>query len=173
MHGLLRPDGILVCEDGDLTSAGSQPPSALDAFADLWGRLGPARSLDYTLGRGLFQLVLNANFSRPEITFNQPVEARGESKRFLEWSEPGTHCFCRAASAPRQEGTHPQVDVVALRNTQRLYGGQAPPHAGASDCVHGTEQPQVKFWSMLQTVPSGQLPPQDPRPKGAAQLPMQ
>jgi len=86
MHGLLRPDGILVCEDGDLTSAGSQPPSALDAFADLWGRLGPALGLDYTLGRGLFQLVLTANFSRPEITFNQPVVARGESKRFLEWS---------------------------------------------------------------------------------------
>ena len=86
MHGLLRPDGILVCEDGDLTSAGSQPTSALDAFADLWGRLGPARGLDYTLGRSLFQLVLNANFSRPEITFNQPVVARGESKRFLEWS---------------------------------------------------------------------------------------
>jgi SAM-dependent methyltransferase len=86
MHGLLRPDGILVCEDGDLTSAASQPPSALDAFADLWGRLGPALGLDYTLGRGLFQLVLTANFSRPEITFNQPVVARGESKRFLEWS---------------------------------------------------------------------------------------
>ena len=86
MHGLLKPDGILVCEDGDLTSAGSQPPSALDAFADLWGRLGPVRGVDYTLGRGLFQLVLTANFSRPEITFNQPVVARGESKRFLEWS---------------------------------------------------------------------------------------
>jgi len=86
MHGLLRPDGILVCEDGDLTSAGSQPPSALDAFAELWGRLGPARGLDYTLGRKLFQLVLATNFAEPEITFNQPVVARGEGKRLMEWS---------------------------------------------------------------------------------------
>jgi SAM-dependent methyltransferase len=86
MHRLLKQDGILVCEDGDLTSAGSHPPSALNAFADLWGRLGPARGVDYTLGRELFRMILAADFSTPEITFNQPVVARGESKRFLEWS---------------------------------------------------------------------------------------
>jgi SAM-dependent methyltransferase len=86
MWALLKPNGILVCEDGDLTSAGSEPPSALDAFADLWGRLGPARGVDYTLGRRLFHLVQAAGFPAPEITFNQPVLARGETKRFLELS---------------------------------------------------------------------------------------
>jgi hypothetical protein len=69
-----------------VTSAGSEPPSALDAFADLWGRLGPARGVDYTLGRRLFQMVQAAGFPAPEITFNQPVLARGENKRFLELS---------------------------------------------------------------------------------------
>ena len=39
MRMLLKPGGILVCEDGDLTASGSLPPSALGAFADLWGRL--------------------------------------------------------------------------------------------------------------------------------------
>src|SRR5262249_51758271 len=86
MRALLKPDGILVCEDGDLTSAGSEPPSALGAFADLWGRLGPAKGVDYALGRRLFHLVLAAGFPAPEITFNQPVVARGESKRLLELS---------------------------------------------------------------------------------------
>ena len=76
-------NGILVCEDGDLTSAGSEPPSALDAFAGLWGRLGPARGVDYTLGRRLYQMVQTAGFPAPEVTFNQPVLARGENKRFL------------------------------------------------------------------------------------------
>jgi SAM-dependent methyltransferase len=86
MRSLLKPGGILVCEDGDLTSAGSEPPSALGAFADLFGRLGPARGVDYTLGRRLYQMVLAAGFPAPEIAFNQPVLARGEEKRLLELS---------------------------------------------------------------------------------------
>lgn len=86
MHRLLKPNGILVCEDGDLTSSGSEPPSALGAFADLFGRLGPLRGVDYTLGRRLFHLVQAAGFPTPEITFNQPVVARGETKRLLELS---------------------------------------------------------------------------------------
>jgi SAM-dependent methyltransferase len=86
MVALLKPDGILVCEDADLIASGSEPPSALDAFADLWVRLGPSRGLDYTLGRRLFQMVLGAGLPTPQITFNQPVVARGEHKRFLELS---------------------------------------------------------------------------------------
>jgi SAM-dependent methyltransferase len=86
MWGLLKPNGILVCEDGDLTTSGSEPPSALSTFADLWGRLGPRRGVDYTLGRRLYQTVLAAGFPAPEITFNQPVVARGENKRLLELS---------------------------------------------------------------------------------------
>ena len=86
MFALLKPDGILVCEDGDLTASGSEPPSALDAFAVLWRRLGPSRGLDYTLGRRLFRMVLAAGLPTPQITFTQPVVARGEHKRFLELS---------------------------------------------------------------------------------------
>jgi SAM-dependent methyltransferase len=86
MRALLKPGGILVCEDGDLTSAGSEPPSALGAFADLFGRLGPVRGVDYTLGRRLFHMVQAAGFPAPEVTFNQPVLAHGENKRFLELS---------------------------------------------------------------------------------------
>jgi SAM-dependent methyltransferase len=86
MRALLKPSGILVCEDGDLTTSGSEPPSALGVFADLWGRLGPTRGVDYTLGRHLFHMVLNAGFRDPDVTFNQPVVARGETKRLLELS---------------------------------------------------------------------------------------
>jgi SAM-dependent methyltransferase len=86
MRSLLKPGGILVCEDGDLTASGSEPPSALRAFADLFGRLGPRRGVDYTLGRRLFHMVAAAGFPTPEVTFNQPVRARGEEKRLLELS---------------------------------------------------------------------------------------
>ena len=86
MRALLKPNGILVWEDGDLTTAGSKPPSALGAFSELWGRLGPLRGVDYTLGRRLFQMVQAAGFPAPAVTFNQPVVARGENKRLLELS---------------------------------------------------------------------------------------
>jgi SAM-dependent methyltransferase len=86
MRALLKPNGILVCEDGDLTTSGSEPPSSFSAFADLWGRLGPAKGVDYTLGRCLYRMVRDAGFPAPEITFNQPVAARGENKRMLELS---------------------------------------------------------------------------------------
>ena len=86
MHRLLRPGGVLVCEDGDLTSAGSEPPSALGAFAELFNALGQARQVDYTLGRRLYQMVMAAGFASPDIAFNQPAFARGEEKRLLELS---------------------------------------------------------------------------------------
>jgi SAM-dependent methyltransferase len=86
MHRLLRPQGILVCEDGDLTSAGSEPPSALGLFADLFGRLGPTRKVDYTLGRRLYHLVRDAGYSSPQITLSQPAFASGDRKRLLELS---------------------------------------------------------------------------------------
>ena len=86
MHQLLKPNGILVCEDGDLTSAGSEPQSKLQAFSKLFGGLGPKWGVDYTLGRRLFRMVLDADFSDVDIAFNQPVFAKGELKRLLELS---------------------------------------------------------------------------------------
>jgi SAM-dependent methyltransferase len=116
MWALLKPGDILVCEDGDLTSAGSEPPSALDAFADLWGRLGPVRGVDYTLGRRLYHMVQAAGFPAPEVTFNQPVVARGESKRFLELSvaEAGP-AFVEAGLIAAGELERTLVDMRRLR----------------------------------------------------------
>jgi SAM-dependent methyltransferase len=120
MHALLKPGGILVCEDGDLTSAGSEPPSELGAFAELWGRLGPLRGLDYTLGRRLFHLVQAAGFPAPEIAFNQPVLARGQDKRFLELSvaEAGP-AFVEAGliTAPELERTLAEMQRLSADET--------------------------------------------------------
>ncbi len=86
MYGLLKPNGILVVEDGDLTSAGSEPFSKLHAFSELFGGLGPKWGVDYTLGRRLFSMVRAAKFSDPDITLNQPAISEGEKKRLLELS---------------------------------------------------------------------------------------
>ncbi len=86
MHRLLRPGGVLVCEDGDMTSAGSEPPSALWLFAELFAALGPKWQVDYTLGRRLFHMVRAAGFSSANVSFNQPAFVRGDGKRLLELS---------------------------------------------------------------------------------------
>jgi SAM-dependent methyltransferase len=117
---LLRPGGVLVCEDGDLTTSGSEPPSALGAFAELWGRLGPSRGVDYTLGRRLFQMVRAAGFDAPQITYNQPVQARGEHKRLLELS------VAEAAPAFVAAGLITQEELVStLDEMQRLNADES------------------------------------------------
>ena len=152
MHGLLRRDGILVCEDGDLTSAGSHPPSALDAFADLWGRLGPTRGLDYTLGRDLFRMIIAANFSSPEITFNQPVVARGESKRFLELSvaEAGpaflaaglvTHEELARLLADMQRIAEDETVLAVMPRMSQVWARKLAPAASPTGADQGGSRP--------------------------------
>jgi hypothetical protein len=94
MRAVLKPGGILVVEDGDLTAAGSVPPSSMHAFADLFGRLGPTRGLDYALARNLYHLVQAAGFPEVDIDIHQPALVRGESRLLLKWSidEAGPSC---------------------------------------------------------------------------------
>jgi SAM-dependent methyltransferase len=139
MRTLLKPNGILVCEDGDLTSAGSEPPSALDAFADFWGRLGPAKGVDYTLGRRLFHLVLAAGFPAPEITFNQPVVARGENKRLLELS---------VAEAGRSFVEAGLITAEALNRTLREMQ-----HVSADETVLALMPRMAQVWARKPALP--------------------
>jgi ubiquinone/menaquinone biosynthesis C-methylase UbiE len=86
MRDVLEPGGIIVVEDGDLASATSLPPTALNAFADLFTRLGPTRGLDYSLARNLYHMVKAAGFSDPEIEIHQPAMSHGENRFLLKWS---------------------------------------------------------------------------------------
>jgi SAM-dependent methyltransferase len=86
MWRVLKPGGILLVEDGDLASACSVPPTALDAFADLFSRLGPIRGVDYSLANHLCQLVGDAGFSIINLKIHQPAERAGLSGLLLKWS---------------------------------------------------------------------------------------
>src|SRR4029077_292818 len=103
MRDVLKPGGILVVEDGDLASAESIPPTAVNLFAELFTRLGPKLGLDYTLGRKLFHLVKAAGFAKPEIEIHQPALTRGDNRFLLKWSveEAGTG-LVRAGSLRRE-----------------------------------------------------------------------
>lgn len=86
MRRVLRPGGILVVEDGDLCSATSVPPSATDAFADLFCRLGLTRGLNYSLARDLYHMVIHAGFSDAHVEIHQPAMTEGENRAFLKLS---------------------------------------------------------------------------------------
>lgn len=86
MKRVLKPGGILVAEDGDLASATSVPTTAMNAFADLFGQLGPTRGLNYSLGKDLYHLVLNAGFTNANLEISQPAIIRGQNRFFLKWS---------------------------------------------------------------------------------------
>ena len=86
MRRVLKPGGIVVIEDGDLNSAGSIPPTANDAFADLFGRLAPIRGVDYSLANNLYHLVKAVGFSDTNLEIHQPALVRGENRYLLKWS---------------------------------------------------------------------------------------
>jgi ubiquinone/menaquinone biosynthesis C-methylase UbiE len=86
MRDVLKPGGRIVVEDGDLATAASLPPTAINAFADLFTRLGPTRGLDYSLSRNLYHMVKDAGFSDPEIEIHQPALTRGDNRFLLKWS---------------------------------------------------------------------------------------
>ena len=121
MRELLKPNGIIVCEDGDLTSAGSEPASSLQEFSNLFGALGPKWGVDYTLGRRLFHMVRAANFSQVEVTLNQPVFARGENKSLLELSvaEAGPS-FVKAGLLTTNQLTDILAEMRRLNNDQTV-----------------------------------------------------
>jgi ubiquinone/menaquinone biosynthesis C-methylase UbiE len=85
MLAILKPGGLLVVEDGDLTSRGSLPASSLAWSADLFGRLGPTRGLNYALANHLYHLVKAAGCPEPDIEIHQPAMARGEDRFLLKW----------------------------------------------------------------------------------------
>jgi SAM-dependent methyltransferase len=86
MRAVLRPGGIIVVEDGDLASATSVPPTATDAFADLFCRFGPTRGLNYSLAKNLYHMVIGAGFDDVSVEIHQPAIIRGENRSFLKWS---------------------------------------------------------------------------------------
>lgn len=86
MWRVLKPGGILLAEDGDLASACSIPATALDAFADLFSRLGRVRVVDFSLANRLGHLVADAGFSIVTLKVHQPAERAGSSGLLLKWS---------------------------------------------------------------------------------------
>jgi ubiquinone/menaquinone biosynthesis C-methylase UbiE len=134
MRNVLRPGGIIVVEDGDLATATSIPPTATDAFADLFCRYGPLRGLDFSIGRSLYHKMIQAGFSDVGVEIHQPALARGENRSFLKWSvEEARTMFVEAGiitaeqlerTLRRMQDAIADPDVLILAPQMSLVWGQ-------------------------------------------------
>jgi ubiquinone/menaquinone biosynthesis C-methylase UbiE len=133
---VLKPGGILFVEDGDLASATSVPPTALDMFADLFGRLGPIRGVDYSVANRLAQMVMDAGLSDIGMKIHQPAERAGATGLLLKWSvEEAAPAFIEEGLITRDEldwtlkgmkSAAEDPKVIALAPRMSLVWGRKP-----------------------------------------------
>jgi SAM-dependent methyltransferase len=121
MWRVLKPGGILVVEDGDLASACSVPPTALDAFGQLFSRLGPTRGVDYSLANRLWHLVAEAGFAITSVKVHQPSERAGLTGLLLKWSvQEAGPSFVDAGLVTSEQLQHTVMEMDSAANNPEV-----------------------------------------------------
>jgi ubiquinone/menaquinone biosynthesis C-methylase UbiE len=117
MRALIKPGGVVVCEDVDLASFACDPESAgLLRMRDLMIALGRSRGVDYCLGPRLHRIFRKIGFSRPVVRMQQPVHTSGEAKRFWEYT------FLEAAPAMIEAGLTDAAELKDLAKEMAKVG---------------------------------------------------
>ncbi len=87
MRSLLKPGGLLVCEEADFSTAFCEPSSAVhDRCYEMLIALSKERGHNFCMGTMLYHIFHSAGFTTPEMSFVQPVVVRGENKRIVDLS---------------------------------------------------------------------------------------
>jgi SAM-dependent methyltransferase len=105
MKKLLKPGGILVCEDHDNGGIFTVPETpAYKRLIEISDAVNRDRRLDSYVGLRLPALFRGAGFTRPAIKVNQLAFLRGDEKRFWEITlqEAASTIFALAASTPEE-----------------------------------------------------------------------
>jgi SAM-dependent methyltransferase len=86
IYRVLKPGGVLVCQDIVISSVFSCPPSkAYEQSMALGHALGRHLGVNYDFGAQLHTAVMEAGFETPEVSFTQPVQLRGVGKDWWHW----------------------------------------------------------------------------------------
>ena len=110
MRDLVKPGGLVVCEEMDLGCWLCDPPAdAMRRFFELNEALGERRGEHFRLGASLHRLFRAAGFATPEVGTNFTLALRGEQKRLLPMT------FVEFAPELVREGlaTQAEVDRIA------------------------------------------------------------
>jgi ubiquinone/menaquinone biosynthesis C-methylase UbiE len=85
MKSILKPGGVLVCEDHDDGGIFTEPQTrAYRRLVEISDAVNRARGLDSYIGLKLPSLFHAAGFSQPNVRVNQLPFLRGDEKRFWE-----------------------------------------------------------------------------------------
>lgn len=106
MRDLVRPGGVVVCEEMDLSCWLCDPPAEpMTQFFALNAALGERRGENFSLGLSLHRLFHDVGFSQTEVASNFALALRGERKRLLGMT------FAEFAPELVQEGLASQAEV--------------------------------------------------------------
>lgn len=84
---LVRPGGLVVCEDIDMDTIHTVPPSpAMDRVIDLYFALAVTTKCDYRVGARLPTLLADAGLSDIGTRQDQPCPTSGDDKRWWEYT---------------------------------------------------------------------------------------
>ena len=110
MYALLKPGGILLCDDLHLSSLHTDPPSAAyERMTKLMVGGGSHKGVDYNLGVKLHRLFRQVGFKNLQMQSDQPGYTVGECKRFWEYT------FYEASADAIQAGIFTVEDVEKLK----------------------------------------------------------
>jgi SAM-dependent methyltransferase len=85
MSALLKPGGVLVCEDFDANGIVAEPPArAYTRLVEISQALDAHLGIDSNVGLKLHRFFREAGFQVPEVSISQPAVLRGIAKRFWE-----------------------------------------------------------------------------------------
>lgn len=84
MRSLLKPNGVLVCEEGNSSSIFCDPPSAaFDRSRELHLAISKIYGQDFSIGSRLHQIFQDVELIPEEVSFVNPLLLRPEEKAYL------------------------------------------------------------------------------------------
>jgi SAM-dependent methyltransferase len=87
IHSLLKPGGVMVCEEADVSALYAEPRStAYEELRDIGLEAGRQRGVDYTGGRRAHLWAKEAGFEVMHVDAYHPHYVTGEHKGFWNWT---------------------------------------------------------------------------------------
>lgn len=116
MLRLVKPGGILVCEEADISCTFCDPPSpAYNRCVELFLAISDMRHQHFRLGANLYRFFQNIGLAAPEVSMFQPVVLNKENKCLVDLS------LFEAADALIQAGLTTQEEIdQTLRQIRAL-----------------------------------------------------